>query len=382
MTKKILLTGNRSREMYIFRKGIIEALSQEGYILTIVTPDYDKLSCDFFNRHGKNIQTGFNKKTLNPFSNLWLCYKLYRIYQSEKPDLIIHYTIKPNIWGSIAAHFAKIKSIAITTGLGYAFLYRNLSTFIIKILYKIALSYSCEVWFLNEDDKQVFLQKKLRPPNKAVVIPGEGISTGFFQIAKDKIKKDQIIRFLMIARLIIDKGTKEYCEAAQLIRMKYPYTEFQILGELNPDNIGSIDPEYIFDLHKREVINYLGTSDDVRKEIKDADCIVLPSYYREGVPRTLMEGASMAKALITTNNVGCKEVVIDSVNGFLCRTKDSNDLAEKMEKFILLPEDKKIEMGISGRQYMIKRFDEKIIIKIYLQKIRKIINNYESMSFS
>ena len=371
MNKKIILVGNRSREMFIFRKGLIRSLSEEGYQIFIVAPTPDEESTNFFNQFGNYVNVNFNKKTRNPFSNLQLCYNLYRIYKSVDPDLIIHYTIKPNIWGSLAAGFSRKKSIAVTTGLGYAFLHKNLSTAIIKLLYKVALNFSKMVWFLNQDDQQAFLTSKIVPANKTFILPGEGIDTVYFQIQpKDNI--DKIIRFLMIARLTADKGTREYCEAAKIIKRKYKNVEIQLLGELNTDNTGAIDPEYIYRLEKEGIIKYLGTSNDVREIIKNADCLVLPSY-REGVPRTLMEGASMGKPLIASDITGCNLVVENNYNGFLCEVKNTEALTLKIEDFIKLPPEKKLKMGENGRNLMIHKFEEKIVIGIYKQKIKELL---------
>lgn len=371
MQRKIILVGNRSREMFIFRKGLIRSLSQEGYKIFIVAPTPDEESINFFNRFGTYFNIDFNKKTKNPFSNLKLCYKLYSIYKSVNPDLIIHYTIKPNIWGSIAAGFSRKKSIAVTTGLGYAFLHKNISTKIIKVLYNIALRFSKMVWFLNKDDQQAFLTDKIVPEEKTFIIPGEGIDTEHFQV-QSKTANDNIIRFLMIARLTSDKGTYEFCEAAKIIKSKYKNVEIQLLGELNEDNTGTIAPDYIYGLQNQGIIKYLGTSNDVRDIIKDADCLVLPSY-REGVPRTLMEGASMGKPLIASNITGCNLVVENNYNGFLCEVRDKEDLASKIEDFINLPQQKRQEMGENGRNLMIHKFEEKIVIDIYKKKIEELL---------
>lgn len=371
MDKKIILVGNRSREMFIFRKGLIRSLSEEGYHIFIVAPSPDKESTLYFNRFGKYINIDFNKKTKNPFSNLKLCYNLYNIYKAINPDLIIHYTIKPNIWGSIAAGFSRKKSIAVTTGLGYTFLHKNFSTTIIKILYRIALRFSQMVWFLNNDDQQAFVASKIVSANKTLIIPGEGIDTKYFQPCP-KTLNDNIIRFLMIARLTGDKGTRELCEAAKIIKNKYKDVEIQLLGELNTDNTGTIDPQYIYGLQEERTIKYLGTSTDVRQEIKNADCLVLPSY-REGVPRTLMEGASMGKPLIASDITGCNLVVENNYNGFLCKVRDPKDLASKIEDFINLPPEKKMKMGESGRTLMIHKFEEKIVVHIYKQKIKELL---------
>ena len=359
---KIFFTANVIWDIYIFRGGVIKALVEAGHDVTVVAPYENRI--DIEKELGvKVINIPLNKRGMNPIEDLKLLKTLYSIYKKEKTDIIFHYTIKPNIYGSIAAHLAKVKSIAILTGLGYAFVTESMVSKIAKMLYKFSLPFAQEVCVLNEDDKNLLIQEKIVKKDKVFVLPGEGINTDKFAPMEKTISSSKTV-FLMIARAFYDKGVREYAEAAEIIKSKYPDTEFQFLGALGGNSVAGIDETQMKSYTDRNILNYLGTTNDVREIIKNADCIVLPSY-REGISRTLLEGASMEKPLIASNVTGCKEIVAPNVSGFLVEPKNSKDLADKMEKFILLPNDKKLEFGKNGRKHIIKNFDEKIVIDIY-----------------
>ncbi len=218
------------------------------------------------------------------------------------------------------------------------------------------------------------MKEKLIDENKCDILPGSGVDINKFKPLKIE-KNDKSFRFLLISRMLWDKGVGEYIEAVKIIKRKYKNVEFCLLGAIGVSNPNAIDKKVIRRWEKEKIIKYLGTTDNVVNEIAKADCIVLPSYYREGVPRTLLEAAAMEKPIITTDNVGCREVVDDGINGFLCRVKDSKDLAEKMEKMLNLSEEKRIKMGKAGREKIIKEFDERIVINKYLKTIEKLLKS-------
>lgn len=316
------------------------------------------------------IHVPLSAKGINPISDLILIIRLANLYRQLRPDFIIHYTIKPNIYGSFAAKLAGIPSIAVTTGLGYTFLSNNLVSKVAKLLYKLAFLIPNEVWFLNDDDRQAFINHRLVDKERAMILHGEGINTTHFSPML-KLKNDGRFRFLLVARMLWDKGVGDYVQAARLIRKHYPNVIFQLLGATGVHNPNAISREQIAQWEAAGDVEYLGTTNDVRHFISQADCLVLPSYYREGIPRTLMEGAAMGKPLITTDNVGCRDVVIDGETGFLCPVKDAHALAERALQILTMNEFERQSMGVAGRNFMIKNFDEQKVIDRYVETLNK-----------
>ncbi|WEE20397.1 glycosyltransferase family 4 protein [Aeromonas caviae] len=372
--KKITLVVNVAWSMFNFRHGLLERLITEGYQVSIITAP-DEFSEKLRELGCTVIDLPIAGKGTNPFQDLHLLFSLYRIYISTKPNFIIHYSIKPNIYGSLAAKLAGIPSLAVTTGLGYTFVNNNWIAKVARALYKLSFRYPQEVWFLNEDDRQVFLQHRLVTKHKAVLLHGEGVDLEHF--APQAIEQTSVIagrhsvRFLLIARMLWDKGIGEYVEAARIIRQRYPYAVFQLLGACGVANPSAIKRDQVTEWEQQGWVEYLGSTIDVRPFIAKADCVVLPSFYREGVPRTLMEAAAMAKPLITTDNVGCRDVVLPGQTGWLCPVKNAQALADCCERFILLPVAERQAMGLAGREFMRHQFDEQLVINQYLTTLNK-----------
>ncbi|EPC3543441.1 glycosyltransferase family 4 protein [Aeromonas hydrophila] len=367
--KRITLVVNVAWSMFNFRHGVISRLLADGYQVTVITAP-DEFSDKLRNMGCTVIDLPISGKGTNPLQDLSLLYSLYRLYLSTKPNFIIHYSIKPNIYGSLAAKLSGIPSLAVTTGLGYTFVNDNWIAKVARNLYKLAFRYPKEVWFLNEDDRQVFLKYGLVSADKAVVLYSEGVNVNYFS-PLPKISHDDNVRFLLIARMLWDKGVGEFVEAARIIRRKYPHATFQLLGACGFANPSVIEREQVAKWEKEGVIEYLGTTNDVRSHISQADCVVLPSFYREGIPRSLMEAAAMAKPLITTDNVGCRDVVIPDETGLLCPVKDANALAICCEKMLGLSSSAREVMGARGREFMMRQFDEELIIAQYLDTLNK-----------
>ncbi len=250
------------------------------------------------------------------------------------------------------------------SGLGSAFIGGGLVARIQQTLYRIAMRYTDVVFFQNVDDAKYFYQKKLAHSEQSKLLPGSGINIDKYK-PKPKENSSSFV-FLMIARLIRDKGIYEYAEAARKIKEINPNTEFRVVGFLDNSNPSAIKKEELECWVEEGLIDFLGRKDDVREAIASSDCVVLPSY-REGTPRTLLEAASMAKPIITTNVAGCRQVVDDGKTGFLCRVRDSADLADKMERVMLLSESARKDMGFKGREKMMLEFDERIVINKYLE---------------
>ncbi|MFM4812485.1 glycosyltransferase family 4 protein [Aeromonas dhakensis] len=364
----ICFVANTAWSMFNFRRGLLLHLINCGYQLTIIAPndDYTKKLEDI----GCIVHDlPMSAKGVNPFDDIKLVTLLYRYYRKLNPDFIIHYTIKPNIYGSLAAKMAGIPSLAITTGLGYTFVNDNFIAKIARQLYKMAFRYPKEVWFLNEDDRQAFLAYSLVSENKAKLLHGEGVNVSHFSPISSSMGNNSTT-FLLIARMLWDKGIGEYIEAARVIKSKYPKTHFQLLGACDVPNPSLISREQISIWESEGIVEYLGTTDDVRTVIANVDCVVLPSY-REGIPRTMLEAAAMAKPLIVSDAPGCKDVVINGKTGFLCKVKNRDSLAAAMELIINQSTQERVDMGVAGRNLVLHKFDEQVVIKKYIDMLSR-----------
>ena len=368
--KKIAISLNTAWNIYNFRLGLIKALQKEGYEVIAIAPG-DEYAKKLENEGVKFYDIKINNKGTNPFEDMKLIFDYIKVYKKAKPDVILSYTIKPNIYGSIAAGIVKIPVISNISGLGTVFLNDSFTSKIARNLYKIGLRFPKKVFFQNRDDRDLFVKYKLVDIKKTDLLPGSGIDTKRFapiEIQRD----DNKIKFLMIARLVKDKGLFEYLKAADELKQKYRNVEFLLLGAFYPGNPTAITKEELNEWVKRGIVNYLGVSDNVKEEIAKVDCVVLPSY-REGLSRVLLEAAAMAKPIVTTDVPGCRDVVDDRVNGFLCEVRNYKSLAEKMEKMISLSDIERKIMGRKGREKIIKEFDEKIVVEKYLNAIKEIL---------
>jgi glycosyltransferase involved in cell wall biosynthesis len=366
MNKKIAIVSNTSWNIYNFRLNLAKALKANGYDVVLVAPydDYSEKLKDEFEYHDIYM----NNKGTNPKEDVKTLVGFYKLYKKIKPDVVLNYTIKPNIYGNIACSLLGIKTINNISGLGTVFIKESFVTKVVKWLYKYSLRKSSKVFFQNSDDRDLFVENRLVHFGKCGLLPGSGIDTNKFIPVKCK-KEDDIFRFLLIARMLKDKGIVEYVEAAKILKEKYKNVEFQLLGSLDAVNNTAIPKEQMQECVDNGFVNYLGVTDDVKEFIQIADCVVLPSY-REGTPRTLLESASMSKPIVTTNVVGCKEVVDDGINGYLCEVRNAQDLADKMEMMLNLSENERKSMGKAGRVKMVDEFDEGIVIGKYLEALK------------
>jgi glycosyltransferase involved in cell wall biosynthesis len=363
--KTILFSGNTLWSMYNFRKAIFEDLIKNNFKVIVVAPEDEfitkiqTMGCTF-------IPIKIAAKGVNPIHDFLVFISYLKIFRRTKPDSCFFYTIKPNIYGSLAARLLNIKHVPVTTGLGYIFLNDGIVSKIAKWLYKIAFRKAKQVWFLNQDDYTEFLKEKIISPSRGYVMKGgEGIDLKLFS----ESPQPDSVSFLLMARMLWDKGVGLFVEAAKMLKQEYPDVQFNLLGFVGVDNPSAISKKQIDEWEKEGIINYLGVTNDVRPFINKSSCVVLPSYYREGVPLCLLEGAAMAKPLITTNSVGCRETVDDGINGFLCKIKDVKSLQEAMRKIILMRKEDRLQMGLSGRKKIEQTFDIRKTIEKYYQII-------------
>jgi glycosyltransferase involved in cell wall biosynthesis len=279
---------------------------------------------------------------------------------------VLSFTIKPNIYGNFSCRFLGIKTINNISGLGTVFINKNIVTRIVIELYKFTLAKSSVVFFQNSDDKDIFLDNNIVKSSKCSLLPGSGINTSFFSPVK-KIENDYFV-FLLAARMIWDKGIKEYFEAASIIIKKYKKVKFQLVGQIDSHNKASVPYNKIKEYVDNGIINYLGEASDIRPYLERADCVVLPSY-REGTSRALLEAAAMGRPIIATDVPGCREVIEDGVTGFLCESRDYLDLSHKMEKMLLLPYETRRIMGKNGRKKVEKEFNQDVVSQLYYDAI-------------
>ncbi len=370
--KIVAIVINTSWNIYNFRTGLLKALQEDGYSIITIAPRDDfseQLEALGFEFHDIQI----NNKGTNPLEDMKLIWALYKLYKRLKPDVLLHYTIKPNIYGTIAARLAGIPAISNISGLGTVFLNQGISSRVAKLLYKATLRFPSKVFFQNAEDRALFVESKLVKDTATDLLPGSGIDTIKYS-PSNLAKVDSADTFLFIARLLKDKGLIEYVDAARIVKAKYPDAVFNVLGAFYPGNPTAISPDEMLAWEREGVITFLGTSEDVPALLAQADCVVLPSY-REGLSRVLLEAASMAIPIVTTNVPGCRDVVDDGVNGFLCKVKDAEDLAIQMEKLIMLEQAQRVEMGVKGREKVVREFDERIVIKKYKETIRDVFTN-------
>jgi glycosyltransferase involved in cell wall biosynthesis len=363
---RIAIVLNTSWNIYNFRKGLALALLENGHEVIAIAPE-DKYSgyliemgCEF---HPVRMQN----KGSNPLKDFSYMRQLYRIYKRANPDVILQFTIKPNIYGTLAAYPLRKLVVNNVCGLGTVFLHDNLTAKVAQMLYRFSFRFPKRVFFQNEDDRSLFVEKKLIRSKATDLLPGSGIPLDKFM--PTEFKRNEEFSFLMIARLLYDKGICEYVEAARIAKKNGIKAKFQILGAIDTDKNLGISEAQLQAWIEEGVIEYLGTTDDVPAVIAQADVVVLPSY-REGTPRALLEAASMGKPIITTDIAGCRQTVDNGINGYLCEVKNAKDLAAKIEKMYALDNQSLMKMGQASRLKVENEFDEKIVIQKYLDILK------------
>lgn len=364
---KIAIVINTSWNIFNFRKGLISGLIKDGHQVYAIAPK-DKYSENLIDLGVHFIDVDMDSKGTNPFKDFLLIRKLRKVYKTNKIDFALQYTIKPNIFGTIACANINTKTINNISGLGTTFIRQNLVSKIARILYKYALRRADFVFFQNNDDKNLFQKLNLVKGNNIGVLPGSGIPLASLSYAEKDYSNDSKT-FLLPCRLLIDKGVGEFIEAARKVKARYgDQIKFVLCGkpENNP-TLGFSEEQAVL-WAKEGVVDYLGHIDNVIDHIKKSDCVVLPSY-REGTPRVLLEAASVGRPIITTDAPGCKEVVIDGSNGYLCKVKDVNSLYHCMIKIIDADSAVLDQMAKKGRTLVESKFDENIVINKYRVEI-------------
>ncbi|HAT2491746.1 TPA: glycosyltransferase family 4 protein [Aeromonas hydrophila] len=367
----IAISANTCWYLYNFRKNTIITLVKHGYKVYVIAPS-DKYSQSLESIGACIINIDIDQSGTNPFKDLISFVSFGRVFIENKIDVVLNFTPKNNIYSTLAAKICGVKVINNIAGLGILFINESLTSKIVRLLYKVSQQFADKVFFQNEDDRDLFLLNGMVKKEVTDRLPGSGADLARFTVTPSI--DDGVTRFLLIARMLYDKGVGHYVEAARILRDKYgSEVEFNLLGFLDVNNPSAVTKEQMQEWVSEGIVNYLGISDSVETEIAKSDCVVLPSFYREGVPKSLLEAGAMGKPIVTTDNVGCRETVDNGVNGFLCEPRSTASLVSQLDRIITMGYQNRISMGLLSRQKIENEFDENIIIAKYLEAIKTVL---------
>jgi glycosyltransferase involved in cell wall biosynthesis len=367
----LALAVNDSWNVVNYRAGLIRALQGAGYRIAVIAPEgahadaVRTLGVDF---HPLAMQ----RRGKSPLADLALLANFRRLLRTIRPAAFLGFTAKPNIYGSLAARSCGVPVIINNiSGLGAAFAGEGLLTRLVSFLYRRALRGSAAVFFQNRDDLQLFVSKRLVSAKQAALLPGSGVDLDRFAPVEPR-GETGAATFLLVARLLWDKGIREYVEAARIVRRDNPAVLFQILGIIEPESAAAVPLSQLQQWQREGVVEYLGAASDVRPAMRAADCVVLPSYYREGIPRTLLEAASMAIPVITVDSPGCREAVDDRITGLICEPRSVDSLVDALRRMIRMSGAERAIMGASGRDKMAREFREELVHRAYIELLGKL----------
>jgi len=364
--RTIVVSANSCWNIVNFRLGLIQALRDSGYRVVVVAPEdghrakLDDLGVPF-------VRMPMNSSGVSVIEDLRLLARYRKTFRDLRPFAYLGFTAKPNIYGSLAARMVGAKVINNVSGLGTVFIKRGPLTALLGQLYRFSLRTSSRVFFQNRDDLELFVGQGFVRRAQTGLLPGSGIDLARFKPGEKK-RGAGPFRFLLVARLLWDKGVAEYVEAARIVRATHPEVRFQILGPIGVNNRTAVPFAALERWRSENLVEYLGESDDVRIAMEQADCIVLPSY-REGLPRALLEGAAMGKPLIATDVPGCRDAVADGETGYLCEVRSADSLAAVMLKMLETPAAARRKMGERGQRMVEQEFCETRVIAKYLEAL-------------
>ena len=361
--KTILVLTNNIGGLHSFRKEVMKAMVDEGYKVVISHPDEDDRIAYFTGIGCEDVLTEFNRRGMNPVKDLQLLMKYRKLIKKYKPLAVLTYTIKPNVYGGMACRMTGTPQLANVTGLGDAVENGGLLQKLTVFLYKMGIGKAKRVFFQNKYNRQFCIEKGIAKEDP-VLLPGSGVNLNHHIL--QEYPDDGVLKFLFIARLLKDKGTEEYFEAATRIKEKYPNTEFQILGSCEGNYQTQLE-----ELVSRGIINFLGGTSDVRPFIGNVHCTIMPSYH-EGMSNVNLESAANGRPVITTNVPGCQETVDNGVTGILCEPRSAESLIAAIEKFLSLTYEEKKAMGMAARKKVEREFDRQIVVNKYLDELKKL----------
>lgn len=361
----VLIITNSLGGLYNFRRELILKLIDSDCKVSIVSPKHDM--ANFFIKKGCNlINSPIQRRGTNVIIDLKLLLSYIKIIKKNKPDVILTYTIKPNIYGGFACQLLKTPYIATITGLGTAVENPSILQKFLLFLYRLSLKKARYVFFQNETNLKFLTDYNIATHNNFLV-PGSGVNLKHFNLLKYPNKSK--IRFLFIGRVMKEKGIEHFLETATYIKKHYSNTEFHIIGRCEEDYLKKLK-----EMEEKNIIKYHGEQKDVREFHKISHCTIHPTYYPEGMSNVLLESAASGRPVITTNRSGCREIVDDGVNGYVVEQKNSQDLIAKVEKFLDLSHEQKKEMGLAGRKKVEREFDREIVVNAYLKAIKSADN--------
>lgn len=349
-----------------FRGDVMNHFHRNGWEIVVVVPENTAteamLSC--LDQSWKRYLLKTDCNSMNPINDLRYLNELRKIYRKERPDIVFHYTIKPNIYGTIAARMAGVRNVAMVAGLGYMFDGNSMAKCLGRALYRFGLGKADRVFALNESNCKTLLEGNyVKQENLIHLKGGEGVNLSTYPFRPMHFNTT---RFLMVARVLYDKGYSEYVESARIVKQKYPEVNIELLGPLASDSPMGVPEEVVMRDHENGAISYLGETDDVQSFVlRDGVVVVVVSKYLEGLNRSLMEACAMGRPIITTTNPGCKETVDNGVNGFLVAPENARQLADAMIRFIELPAEDKIRMSEASHRKAVEIFDVKNVIRSF-----------------
>lgn len=367
---RIAIISNTSWSIFNFRLKLLEALVKAGHEV-IVIGSKDKYLARLRALGITAAGIPFSRDGTHPIKELRTVYSIRKALKRHRIDVVLTFTPKGNIYSAMAIWGRRIRQVANVSGLGSAFIRIDTLSLWVLRLYWFFFRRVDHVFFQNEVDREIFLVRRIVEPERTTRLPGSGVDLSYFaHVPLREHSPDEVV-FLLFGRLLWDKGIREYIEAARIIKAGRPGVKCLVLGA--PEINESLGPTrgQILNWSKERLIEYHGRVDDVRPYVEKADCVVLPSVYREGVPRTLLEAAAMGRPVITCDSVGCRDAVTHGLTGYLCRPRDARDLAAKMTRFVSIGYAGWQKMGLEGRQKMMREFDENLVIQRYTKVLNE-----------
>lgn len=365
MSKTIVMIGNTSWSMLRFRGDLVQKFVSEGHRVIVVAPE-DQYSSQLPALGATFVSVQVDRKGTNPFADLSYMFRLLRVLLDIRPDIVLCYTIKPILYGILAAKLTNVPvRMAITTGLGNVFGSEGLVKKIVKGLYRFTLKFASEVWFLNEADAEIFLNYRLVTQDKVFVLPGEGVDVDHF--SPQDIPKSEM--FTLISRMLWDKGVGIFVDCARILKKDYPQLHFRLVGPVDLGNPEGIPPEKLEEWSREGVVEYYGATDDIRMILSASTCLVHPTYYKEGLPRVLMEASAMGIPCITTDIPGCRDVIEHGKTGYLIPQRDVTALLNELTRFVNLGPAERKRLSIEGRKRILEKFSSRHIHAIYFKRL-------------